>query len=534
MRQTHSAVARTVIVATLLGTAAAQGPWHELSSPDPADHAWFASALALDAGRLMVGQPHLDENPGRVYLHERTGGVWSVMAKLVPSTSSPGDRFGESLALHGDRLIVGAGGGNAAATRVGLAVVFDGSGGTWTEDVVVVDPVGASGDRFGASVDLDGDVVLVGAPAAHAAAVRAGKALIFRHVGGVWLLESQLIAPNGRPNGLFGTSVAIDGNLALVGEPGTRQQAGSAHLWAFDGVNWNHLRTLEPLDLQPGDLFGRAVALDEGRAAIGAIGDSTLGSSAGAVHVFEVASGWARTAVLRAADGGTQDLFGRSLELRGSRLLVGAPIADGVDGDQFQGTAYSFLHDPVSGWDDGLRLESPFNVGFLDESGSALAMDEGSLAIGRPGAGYRSGRLMILDTDLGVAYCSTNQNSTGQTAAIVGWGSPIVTDDFVVLTSHNLPAGRVGYFLFSDSQDFVPFFGGSQGILCLGQRVHRFANDLVNSDAGGRATFRLRLDDLPGGVQFSAGESWNFQFWFRDQNPGPTSNTTDGLTITFQ
>ncbi|MDA1266105.1 MAG: hypothetical protein O2816_13575, partial [Planctomycetota bacterium] len=109
---------------TLLEAASAQGPWHALLSPNSVTDGVFATAVALDAGRMMVGQPHRDDGSGRVYLHERLGGVWSATATLTPSTGRPGDTFGEALVLDGDRLVVGSGGGGGAAQRSGAAFVF--------------------------------------------------------------------------------------------------------------------------------------------------------------------------------------------------------------------------------------------------------------------------------------------------------------------------------------------------------------------------------------------------------------------------
>ena len=68
--------------------------------------------------------------------------------------------------------------------------------------------------------------------------------------------------------------------------------------------------------------------------------------------------------------------------------------------------------------------------------------------------------------------------------------------------------------------------------LCLGLPIVRFDGDVLGSGTLGEVNFQVRLDALPQGVQFQVGESWNFQYWFRDSNPQPTSNTSDGLSIT--
>jgi hypothetical protein len=91
----------------------------------------------------------------------------------------------------------------------------------------------------------------------------------------------------------------------------------------------------------------------------------------------------------------------------------------------------------------------------------------------------------------------------------------------------------VGYFLLSDAQGDVPGFGGSQGVLCLGAPILRFAKDILQADASGQMSFAVDFGALPGGTVFQTGETWNFQLWYRDVNPTSTSNTSNGLAVTF-
>ena len=90
----------------------------------------------------------------------------------------------------------------------------------------------------------------------------------------------------------------------------------------------------------------------------------------------------------------------------------------------------------------------------------------------------------------------------------------------------------------SRTQASVPGFGGSQGVLCLGPPQVRFSRagtgEIAQTTAQGTRALALDLTDLPQGQVFLPGESWNFQLWFRDQNPGATSNTTNGVRATFR
>ncbi|MEE8469235.1 MAG: hypothetical protein V3T22_12315, partial [Planctomycetota bacterium] len=140
-------------------------------------------------------------------------------------------------------------------------------------------------------------------------------------------------------------------------------------------------------------------------------------------------------------------------------------------------------------------------------------------------------------TSLGQNYCGpANFNSTGQSAVISAFGRTQATKNFVTLTARQLPLNVFGYFLNSDVQDFKPFTSGSQGNLCLGGGIGRHAKQVANTGGAGELIIDMDLTGLPrpGGTHsVVAGETWNFQCWFRDANPGPTSNFSDGVSILF-
>jgi len=138
-------------------------------------------------------------------------------------------------------------------------------------------------------------------------------------------------------------------------------------------------------------------------------------------------------------------------------------------------------------------------------------------------------------------YCTTTLNSTGASAEISGTGSNLVGDNNVTLLASDLPLNQFGFFLTSRTQGFVATPGGSQGNLCLGGTIGRYVapGQIQNAGANGALTLALDLTRTPEGPAFvaiQAGETWNFQTWFRDVGPGgaPWSNFTNGLSVSFQ
>ncbi len=135
---------------------------------------------------------------------------------------------------------------------------------------------------------------------------------------------------------------------------------------------------------------------------------------------------------------------------------------------------------------------------------------------------------------LGATTCTANPNSTGQSAALTGLGDPAASENRLVLNVTQTPAGSLGFFLASETAGNQTLGGGSQGLLCLGGNVLRFSNTVLDDRGIGIVSFRPRLDSFPQGGAVLAGETWFFQYWFRDANPQVTSNTSSALAVTFQ
>ena len=129
--------------------------------------------------------------------------------------------------------------------------------------------------------------------------------------------------------------------------------------------------------------------------------------------------------------------------------------------------------------------------------------------------------------------CPSNRNSTGAGGRLDAFGSHAASDELVVLVASSVPNGMVGYFLMSSTTTFVPFFGGAQGNLCLGAPQLRLVGT-VGAVMEHEHEARLDFRALPGGLRITPGSTWHFQFWHRDSNPGPTSNTTERLSLSFR
>ncbi len=144
---------------------------------------------------------------------------------------------------------------------------------------------------------------------------------------------------------------------------------------------------------------------------------------------------------------------------------------------------------------------------------------------------------LIFDRVLGAEYCGpAATNSAGRSARMIVTGDPAAATNALILGCADLPPQSFGYFLTSDVMDFVAGPGGSQGNLCLGGGIGRLSNQIVNSGSAGWVATTLDLTQIPtptGSVVATAGTTRHFSYWYRDANPGVTSNFADGRTITF-
>ncbi len=203
--------------------------------------------------------------------------------------------------------------------------------------------------------------------------------------------------------------------------------------------------------------------------------------------------------------------------------FVYAADLDG-DGDQ-DALSASYLDDKIA-WYENLMPHDCNSDGLHD-----LVQIQNNPALDMNGDG-------LLDECVPASYCTGGINSSGAGGSIMALGSPQLALNNLTLHASGLPTQQWSYFLMSQNQANVPNFGGSQGVLCLGAPIVRFVmsgtGQVGQTTPGGTRTYTVDFLNLPSGVVFMPGETWNFQLWYRDLNPGATSNTSDGVTVMFR
>lgn len=321
-----------------------------LAAADGAAFDWFGFSVSIDGDAAAVGSIFADgqrDDAGAAYVFRRDAqGQWSQEAKLVAPQGEQDDRFGHSVALRGDTLIVGAPQAAGPAYQSGVAFVYTRDpGGAWQLRQRITASDGEAYDLFASCVALEGDVLVIGSPQDGDLGYASGAAYVFGRSGGDFVEEAKLRADRGREGDFFAASVDLSGARLLIGAPSDDFRglnAGAAFVFERTGPGeWVQRARLTGVDTEANDQFGIAVSLDGDVALIGAYWVGDLGSNSGAAYLFEADAhgAWSQKQKLTAVDGATGDWFGRSAALRGTACIIGSPNDDG------HGSAYVFERD---------------------------------------------------------------------------------------------------------------------------------------------------------------------------------------------
>lgn len=253
--------------------------------------------------------------------------------------------------------------------------------------------VSHSGQWFGAAVAVNRNLLAVGAPDEINADGPSGAVYLFARVEDKWSLRLKVLPPAGITRSRFGSAVAMNGELLVIGAENNSEQAkcgGAVYVFVLSAegptLNAVPLGILRPENAQEYRYFGCDVAVEDGRIVVGALGDGLVGWAPGAAYVFDwdsALNSWVEKAKLfsYSAFGGSQ--FGAAVDLRGATVVVGAPYQTSFTGIPKSGAAFVYtLLDDGSYEEQMLTAATPQDAGFF---GWSVALDGARLLVGAPG-----------------------------------------------------------------------------------------------------------------------------------------------------
>ena len=309
---------------TAIVTAPQPGGWAYVFTKDGA--VWKQSASLRGSDSVSVGPVAISSDDavvggsgllGRVYVFARTASTWKQVAKLTGADTVAGDFFGDTVAISGTTVVVGA----IRAHRAGRAYAFSQAASGWKQQAELIPPV-PTVQGFGWAVAISGKTAVVGAT---------GCAFVFTKTAAIWKPSAEIKDRDTANSETFGDALAISGNALVVGT------SGQNRVYVFTGAGgvWSQTAALKGTDTTSSDAFGFSVSISDSTIAVGA---SNEGGGTGRAYVFKKqGTDWKQAAELIGSDSRTGDAFGESVVTLGNTTFVGAPSHAA-----FAGRAYVF------------------------------------------------------------------------------------------------------------------------------------------------------------------------------------------------
>lgn len=321
-------------------------PQNKLLPADGQARDEFGVSVGISGNTIVVGSIYDDDlgvDAGSAYVFVEDNGVWTQQAKLLAKDARPNDYFGISVAIAGDRILVGAVEGGNNNSHTGAVYVYERSNKVWTLVQKLTPTGGTTNDYFGYAVALEGNVALIGAPQTDEVAFDSGAAFVYRHDGTQFVEEDKIWASTGGTFGFFGGAVALSGTTALVGQwdDGSGQNQGSVFAYKDNGGTWIEQEELIASDGSPDDVFGFSLAIYNNKALIGAPFRDGACDNSGAVYVFgRYNDDWCEEQIIEPDDKNSSQAFGSAVGVWGDMAAIGS-FYDQDNGD-YSGSVYTY------------------------------------------------------------------------------------------------------------------------------------------------------------------------------------------------
>jgi hypothetical protein len=328
----------------------------KLLSPDTRP---FGRTVAIDGDTIVVGAledraAFGGQDAGMAYVFTRASGTWSLQAELVSTDVPIRNRWADAVAIEGDLIAVGMTEDQNAGFFSGATYLFRRAGGTWVQEAKLAPADAAAGSNFGSDVAISDGRVAVGARTKEVGGVSlAGAAYLFERLGGTWVQQARIIAPNPGAGGIFARSLDLSGDTLVATKPEDPEagpSAGAAFVYReqADG-SWQLEQKLIGSDTTSFNSFGSSVSMLDGQIVVGAPNSSSSGvGTSGAVYVFERDStGWREVQRLIASDPTTFAGYGFAVEAAGEVVVVGAHFHERNNGAVYIYTAEEDTEPPL-------------------------------------------------------------------------------------------------------------------------------------------------------------------------------------------
>ncbi|HAI57744.1 MAG TPA: hypothetical protein DCM04_07360 [Saprospirales bacterium] len=452
--------------------------------------------VAISGDTVMLGAPLDDDtatDSGAAYIYTRSGSSWTLEQKLKASDAQANDGDNTTaFAISGDTAVIGLQDEDTTALAAGSIYVFTRSGTTWTEQQKIQASDAAENDRFGVSVGIDGDTIVVGAHYEDDTASNAGSIYVFTRSGTTWTQQQKIQPSDVAAADEFGTSVAISGDTVIAGsiwDDDTNSGSGSAYIFTRSGTTWTQQQKLTASVSQVVARYGTAVSIDGDTALVGTPFEDISGvSDAGAVYVYtRSGTTWTEQQRIPHPTPGANDHFGKSIDVDVNNLIIGAENIDSPSSNS--GKAYIYKRGGTT-WNLYSTLQGS-NTDENDGFGSGVGIEGDSAVIGSRvgGTGSASGSGFAHIFTLRKTYSVTPASSS------INEGASLTVN----VSTGNVANSSTLYYTLTNSGDFTT----SSGSFTISNDAGSFTvTPTADATTEGSETFQIeiRTDSVSGTI----------------------------------
>ena len=353
----------------------------------PPAHSMFGWAVTLHGEFAAVSAPNESYNDlmlaGAVYVYRITDGNWKFFQKILPADPSNMKLFGSALKLNGLTLLVGAPNDGG---KTGSAYVFQFNGTSWeqTQKIVPINPVPFQ--LFGATVDLGYNYALISTISKDDQGVASGSIYQYKVTSDNWIPEKVIVSPEKNENDLFGACISIvSADHFLVGAPRANGQianGGAIYSYTKTDGNWGVNQKIAPSNGRTDGFFGSAGSFSGDRLLVGAMQESADSIKSGTAYLYHLdeTGKWSFEQQLFPENQRNNDYFGISVLLNGEIAIIGSPKWDNGEFNSDMGSADLFYLTEGQWKLSGKII--PEDGAPDDHFGMAMATDKNKLVIG--------------------------------------------------------------------------------------------------------------------------------------------------------
>jgi hypothetical protein len=374
----------------------------------------FGNSVAMYGDYLVIGSPYNDNNvnsAGSVFVFKKDSetNTYSYVDKLIGTNPGSTNRFGSSVAIYEDFIVVGSPFDDDNQIDSGTVYVFKRDEGedTFTQVDKLFDDDPSLSDNFGTSVAIYDIFIAVGNPNDDEVNTNSGSVTVFKKNDNddQFSQVDKLYDSNPGFDENFGTSVAIYDVYVVVGTPRDNDSAtfgGSVSVFKKDNIidQYANYSKIIPSNVEAYDKFGISVSIYGDYIAIGSSGDNDNGPSSGSVYIYkndQVNEEFIFADKITASDASGGDNFGQSVYIYNDFILVGAPNDDETENNS--GAAFLYLKDSGADTFSEIYKITPDNTGDNFLFGYAVTIYDDTIFIASPNSDYYQGSVYYLKLD---------------------------------------------------------------------------------------------------------------------------------------